>query len=75
MKKQVLLFVIGSLITFISNAQMDAVSVAGIFERIMNEVKSYKLDTSAVPNEKITRKINELRQLRGGFNINESHHV
>jgi hypothetical protein len=72
MKKQLLLFVISSLMTFISNAQMDTTSVVGIFERIMNEVKSYKLDTSTVPNDKITRKINELRRLRGGFNINEA---
>ena len=40
--------------------------------RILNEVKSYHIDTSSVPDDKITRKIIELRELRGGFNINEA---
>ena len=42
-----------------------------VFERITGAVKDYKLDTSAAPDDKITRKIIELRSLRGGFNINE----
>ena len=43
-----------------------------IFERLTNDLKNYKLDTSAAPNDKITKKIIELRALRGGFNINEA---
>jgi hypothetical protein len=38
--------------------------------KIINDIKSYKPDTSEVPNDKITRKIIEFRNLRGGFNIN-----
>jgi hypothetical protein len=43
-----------------------------VFERLTNEVKNYKPDTSAVPDDKITRKIIEVRTLKGGFNINEA---
>ena len=38
--------------------------------KIVNEVKSYKPDTSDVPNDKLTRKIKEFRDRKGGFNIN-----
>lgn len=44
----------------------------GIFQRIAASIKEYKLDTSAAPDDKITRKIIELRALKGGFNINEA---
>lgn len=43
-----------------------------IFKRIINQMQSYRLDTSAVPDDKITRTIRELRELRGGFNIQEA---
>ncbi len=43
-----------------------------IFEKITGSVKDYKLDTSSVPADKITNKIIELRELKGGFNINEA---
>lgn len=43
-----------------------------IFDRISREVKDYTLDTSAAPDDKVTRKIIELRHLKGGFNINEA---
>lgn len=43
-----------------------------IFGKIAKEVKDYKLDTSSAPNDNITRKIIELRNLRGGFNVNEA---
>ena len=42
------------------------------FEHIMKEVSTYKPDTTAPPNDKITQRIIELRNLRGGFNINEA---
>ncbi len=45
---------------------------SSIFEKITNEVKEYKIDTSDAPNDKTTKKIIELRQLKGGFNINEA---
>lgn len=43
-----------------------------IFNRITNDLKNYKLDTTSVPDDKITRTIMELRLLKGGFNINEA---
>jgi len=33
-------------------------------------MKSFKLDTSAVPNDKLSAEIRELRKIRGAFNIN-----
>lgn len=42
------------------------------FERIAKAAASYKLNTSTPPDDKITKKIMELRELRGGFNINEA---
>ncbi len=50
----------------------DTSKLPPIFERIGREMKEYHLDTSAVPDDKITRKIRTLRNLRGGFNINEA---
>lgn len=38
--------------------------------KIVNDVKSYKPDTSDVPDDKLTRKIKEFRSRKGGFNIN-----
>jgi len=43
-----------------------------IFEKITTGLKEFKLDTTTAPSDKITRKIIELRNLRGGFNINEA---
>ncbi len=43
-----------------------------IFQRLTEELKNFKPDTSNVPNDRTTKKINELRSLRGGFNINEA---
>ena len=71
MKKQLPLLA-SVLISFVSHAQNDTGYISGTFERISSEVKNYKIDTSAVPNDKLTRKIIELRKLRGGFNINEA---
>lgn len=53
-------------------AQTDSSAMAGIFDRLTNEMKSFKVDTSDVPQDKLTRAIIEFRQLRGGFNINEA---
>ena len=66
------IFFLGSLTTAFS--QSDTVlkeKYLSVFDKITNGVKEYKLDTSAAPNDKITGKIIELRDLRGGFNINE----
>ena len=56
-----------------SIAQMDTASknkALGGLAKIVNEVKEFKPDTSNVPDDRITRKIIQLRSLKGGFNIN-----
>jgi len=49
-----------------------AFSQTDIFKKIVSEIETYVPDTTAAPDDKITRKIIEIRQLRGGFNINEA---
>lgn len=51
------------------NSQEDT---STIFDRISEKMKAFEIDTSAVPNDKLTKKITELRNLKGGFNINEA---
>jgi uncharacterized protein len=55
-------------------SQVDTLQSKGstIFDRLTKELKEYRPDTTAVPNDKITMAIIELRNLRGGFNINEA---
>lgn len=50
----------------------DTAFRADIFQKITSELQSFKIDTSAVPEDKITFKIRELLDLRGVFNINEA---
>ncbi len=38
-------------------------------QRITKEISEFKIDTASVPNDKITRKIEELRKYRGNFNV------
>lgn len=45
---------------------------SSIFGRLTNDLKDYRPDTSAVPDDKVSRVITELRNLRGVFNINEA---
>ena len=55
-------------------SQSDTTSISNhlsTFEKITKEIENFKVDTSSVPNDKISKKIIELRKLRGGFNINE----
>lgn len=55
-------------------SQIDSISAKNplIFDRLTKNLKEYKLDTTAAPNDKITKVIIELRNLRGAFNINEA---
>ncbi|MES2882515.1 MAG: DUF2059 domain-containing protein [Bacteroidota bacterium] len=54
-------------------AQTDsATQLTNIFEKITSTMATFKPDTSAVAEDKITAKIRELRSVRGGFNINEA---
>lgn len=50
-------------------SQEDKTSV---FNRISESMKTFQIDTSAVPKDKLSQKITELRYLKGGFNINEA---
>lgn len=53
-------------------AQKDSAGTGSVFDRITKEVTAYMVDTTAVPEDKITQTIRELRSLRGGFNIQEA---
>lgn len=65
----VFLMLAGAAFTQTDTAQKKSLSV---FEKITTGVKDYKPDTTAAPDDKLTRKIIELRNARGGFNINEA---
>lgn len=75
MKKYFGIYFLFVFLTCTAYAQSDSSfkgSTVSVFGKISEEVKNFKLDTSSVPNDRITRKIQELRKLRGGFNINEA---
>ena len=57
--------------TFIGQTENTNENVAPVFQRIADGVKNYKLDTLTPPVDNNTKLINELRNLKGGFNINE----
>ena len=40
------------------------------FEKLELSMKSFKLDTTSVPDDKLTAEIRELRKVRGAFNVN-----
>jgi hypothetical protein len=50
-------------------AQSDS---SGVFQKIMKQLQSYSIDTTTVPHDKITKKIKQLRSLKGGVNIDEA---
>lgn len=54
------------------NETAAKVAPNAVFERITKGMANFKVDTTAAPDDKITRKIIELRNLGGGFNINEA---
>lgn len=43
-----------------------------IFKRITTAVEKFTVDTTAVPEDKLTEHIRKLRETKGGFNINEA---
>ncbi len=61
-----------TLYSAVINAQNNNESSSSVFEMIATEVKNYKIDTSEIPHDKITKKIIELRKVKGGFNIDEA---
>ena len=70
--KLTILFCCFIYIGFSQNDKDDGANTTEIFSRITRSVSDYHLDTTAAPNDRITKKIIELRNLRGGFNINEA---
>ncbi|HYF29511.1 MAG TPA: DUF2059 domain-containing protein [Chitinophagaceae bacterium] len=75
MTRSVKLMLIFCFVTAIGYAQTDTATntaAADIFKRITSAIKDFKPDTTAPPDDKITKKIIELRNLKGGFNINEA---
>ena len=68
MKNYLILFF--AFFTFLSHSQSK--EETSIFEKISKEMKDFKIDTTSVPQDKLSRKIEYLRKIRGGFNINEA---
>ena len=74
MKKLIAFSIAYFIIVSSAFSQVDTAKLnhSTIFDRLTKDLKEYKPDTTAVPDDKITRTIIELRNLRGGFNINEA---
>lgn len=60
------------LIFLLNVLRVEAQADSTVFERIKGEVSAYKPDFSPPPDDRLTSAIKELRQLGGGFNINEA---
>ena len=43
-----------------------------VFEKITTTLKNFKVNTTAVPEDQLTKEIRKLRETTGGFNINEA---
>lgn len=56
-------------VTILLHAQSSA---AETFQRISAAAENYVVDTTAVPDDKLTAAIKKLRRVKGGFNINEA---
>jgi len=56
----------------LSNLLGAQISSKETFQRIAHEASQYTIDTTAVPEDRLTREIRNLRQAKGGFNINEA---
>ena len=55
-------------ITFSAGAQVDSL----VYKTITAEMAKFKPDYSTPPDDKLTKKIKEVIDLKGGFNINEA---
>lgn len=74
MKKILLLTFMSCFMALTIHAQNEDATmkqIKNLSQRISKELSGYKMDTVAVPNDKITKKIEELRKYRGKLNINE----
>ena len=43
-----------------------------VFQKITATLKDFKVNTTAVPEDQLTKEIRKLREIKGGFNINEA---
>ncbi len=57
---------------FVSVLLQAQSNAAETFQRISAAAESYVVDTTAVPDDKLTAAIKKLRRVKGGFNINEA---
>ena len=64
-----LLFISVLMLHFSVRAQSDKLP---IFERLTAELTSFQVDTTEIPNDKLSAKIRKFRALKGGFNVNEA---
>lgn len=72
MKKILLFAFMGCFLAITARAQNDSLQeqkVTNLIHRIINTTSKFKIDTTAVPNDRITKKILELRKYRGSFNV------
>ena len=67
MKRSVVIFCFLCLNFVVAQNQKD-----GVFEKITATLKDFKVNTTAVPEDQLTREIRKLRETKGGFNINEA---
>lgn len=73
MKKFLFITLLGCLLCVNVHAQNHVTqkeNVPAFMQRVTKEISEFKIDTTTVPNDKITRKIEELRKYRGNFNVN-----
>ncbi len=71
--KKILLFVLMGCFTLTTahaqNETQPKENLDQLIERITQATSHFKIDTTAVPDDRITRKIEEIRKYRGNFNI------
>ena len=67
MKRGVVIFCFLCLNFVVAQNQKD-----GVFEKITSALKDFKVNTTAVPEDQLTKEIRKLRETKGGFNINEA---
>lgn len=73
MQIKITLALIYSFATLLAYSQPESnQDTMNVFKRVEKSMKEFTLDTTAAPDDKITRKIIQLRSLKGGFNINEA---
>lgn len=65
--RKLLLLIVTAICCYSSFAQIDSAFIAHI--KSLDTADVLKMDTTKVPNDKLTQKIRELRKMRGGLTI------